>query len=107
MEKINFLELSKNINKPWEPKEILSINETALRLALIHGTYDWHTHRYEDELFIVLKGKIFIDTSDGSIELNEMEGYLIEKGTRHRSRSDNPAWILLIEPVQTRTLGDK
>jgi len=106
MDKINLMDWVERIDKPWEPKEIAFLHDVALRIAKIQGTYDWHTHRFEDELFIVLKGKIFIDTADGSVELNEMESYLVEKGTRHRSRSDKPAWVLLIEPVHTKTKGD-
>ncbi len=106
MEKINLIELINKIKEPWEPKNIVLVDETALRIAKIEGAYNWHTHREEDEFFLVLKGKIFIDTEEGSIELNEMEGYLVKKGTRHRSRTEKPAWILLIEPLKTKTKGE-
>ncbi len=106
MEKINLIELINKIKEPWEPQNIVLVDETALRIAKIEGAYNWHTHREEDEFFLVLKGKIFIDTEEGSIELNEMEGYLVKKGTRHRSRTEKPAWILLIEPLKTKTKGE-
>ncbi|HZX11548.1 MAG TPA: cupin domain-containing protein [Acidobacteriota bacterium] len=106
MNKINLKDWLEKVDTPWEPKEIATLHDVALRIAKIHGTYDWHTHRFEDELFLVLKGKIFIDTPKGSVELNEMESYLVKKGTRHRSRSDKPAWVLLVEPVHTKTKGD-
>ncbi len=106
MDKINLKEWVERIKTPWEPKEILSFHDVALRVAKIEGAYEWHTHRLEDELFLVLKGKIYIDTPKESIELNEMEGYLVKKGTRHRSRSDKPAWVLLVEPVLTKTKGE-
>ena len=106
MKKINLKKLIKEIKEPWEPQNIVLVDETALRIAKIEGAYNWHTHREEDEFFLVLKGKIFIDTEEGSIELNEMEGYLVKKGTRHRSRTEKPAWILLIEPIKTKTKGE-
>ena len=106
MEKINLIELINKIKEPWEPQNIVLIDETALRIAKIEGAYNWHIHREEDEFFLVLKGKIFIDTEEDSIELNEMEGYLVKKGTRHRSRTKKPAWILLIEPIKTKTKGE-
>lgn len=107
MAKIRFRELIEKIKNPWEPEDLVAVNDTALRIAKIDGAFHWHTHRLEDELFLVLKGKVCIDTPKETIELNEMEGYLVKKGTRHRSRADNPAWILLFEPVKTRTKGDK
>ena len=106
MKIINFHDIIKSIKDPWEPKDIAFVSDAALRVAMIHGAYDWHTHTHEDELFFVLKGKIYIDTEQQTIELNEMEGFLVKKGIRHRSRSDNPAWVLLFEPKKTKTKGE-
>jgi len=106
MDKLDFKELMASIKEPWQPVDVAYVNDTALRIAMIQGVYDWHTHRDEDELFYVLKGKIAIDTPDGSVELGEREGYLVKQGTRHRSRAEKPAWILLVEPIRTRTKGE-
>jgi len=106
MKKIKLKDIIKEVKEPWQPKDIGYINNTALRVAKIKGEYNWHTHRNEDEFFLVLKGKINIDTEEGSIELKENEGFLVKIGTRHRSRAKKPAWILLIEPTKTKTLGE-
>jgi len=107
MNKITFKDFIEKIKEPWQPKDIAYINDIALRVARIDGTYHWHTHRDEDEFFLVLKGKISIDTEETSVELAENEGCLVKRGTRHRSRSDGPAWILLIEPIKTKTKGEE
>jgi mannose-6-phosphate isomerase-like protein (cupin superfamily) len=104
--KINLKEIISETRDPWQPRDILHVDQTALRVAKIEGAYDWHVHTNEDEFFLVLKGKIYIDTDQGSIELKEHEGYLVKRGTRHRSRTKKPAWVLLIEPVQTKTKGE-
>ena len=107
MKKVNLQELIGKINEKWEPEDVAFINESALRIAKVEGAYEWHTHPHEDEFFLVLKGKVFIDTDsiDKTVELNEMEGYLVKQGIRHRSRTDKPAWILLVEPTRTKTKG--
>lgn len=107
MKKISLKNLIKEVEDPWQPKDVVYINDTALRIAKIEGAYNWHTHRDEDEFFLVLKGKIFIDTEEGSVELKENDGYLVKKGKRHRSRAEKPAWILLVEPIKTKTLGEE
>ncbi len=107
MKKVSLRTIIKEVPDLWQPKDIVYINDTALRVAKIQGAYDWHTHQHEDEFFLVLKGKIFIDTEEGSIKLGENEGYLVEKGKRHRSRSEKPAWILLIEHIKTKTKGEE
>ena len=93
------------VREKWEPLDITFVNDTALRIAKVEGAYDWHTHQDEDELFLVVKGRIFIDTEEGTVELNEMEGFVVRKGLRHRSRTEAPAWVLLVEPTRTKTLG--
>ncbi|UCD18923.1 MAG: cupin domain-containing protein [candidate division WOR-3 bacterium] len=107
MAKISLKKLIREIKDPWQPRDILHVHQTALRIAKIEGAYDWHAHLKEDEFFLVLKGKIFIDTDKGSIELKEGEGYLVKSGTRHRSRAKRPAWVLLVEPVMTKTKGEE
>lgn len=106
MAKINLKKLIRETKEPWQPRDILHVHDTALRVAKIDGAYQWHVHLKEDEFFLVLKGKIFVDTEKDSIEIKENEGYLVKKGMRHRSRAKRPAWVLLIEPVLTKTKGE-
>jgi mannose-6-phosphate isomerase-like protein (cupin superfamily) len=109
MKKVIFQDVIKKVQEIWEPYDAGFINETALRVAKVEGPYNWHTHPGEDEFFMVLKGKVFIDTNaeDGTIELNELEGYVVKRGIRHRSRTEpgKPAWLLLVEPTRTKTKG--
>lgn len=107
MPKISFKEIIKDLRDAWQPQDVAYINDTALRIARINGAYKWHTHMNEDEFFFVIKGKIFIDMENESVELKEGEGFLVKRGSRHRSRSEKPAYILLIEPIKTKTKGEE
>jgi len=106
MRKISFKDLVKKVQEAWQPQDLLYVNETALRVAKIDGAYNWHTHQKEDEFFLVIKGKIFIDLENESVELKEHEGFLVKRGLRHRSRAQKPSWVLLIEPMVTITKGE-
>ena len=105
MKKVNLKKFIDEIQEIWEPKNVAFVNESSIRIAKIEGAYDWHTHKNEDEFFLVLKGEITVDTEDDSVELNEMEGFLVKRGIRHRSRAEKPAWILIFEPTKTKTKG--
>ena len=109
MNKIIINEFIQRCNEVWAVHDLTFVNNTALRMAKLLGAYGWHTHQNEDEFFLVVKGKVLIDTNsdDGTVELKENEGYVVKKGVRHRSRTmDNePAWVLLVEPRETRTKG--
>ena len=74
MAKISLKDFIDKAREPWQPIDVAYVNETALRIAKIEGAYNWHTHRDEDELFLVLKGKIYVDTEEGSVELKEKDG---------------------------------
>lgn len=102
--KINFKE--KELKTVWQPYEVAYVNGTALRLAKLKGAYNWHVHKKESEFFLVINGKVFIDTEEETVELNEWEGYLVKKGLRHRSRTEEEATVLLIEPITTKTKGE-
>ena len=108
MNKLNFLELSKSIDKYWRAYEVLKIDEIAFRLAKIKGEYPFHKHSNEDEFIYVIKGKVFVDIEDETFDLSEGEGILVPAGKVHRSRTekDKEAIILLIEPVRTKTEGE-
>ncbi len=105
MNKININQLIDQVQNKWEPRDVCFVNDTALRIAKVEGAYEWHTHQEEDELFLVVKGHVFIDTEEGTVELHENECFVVSKGLRHRSRTDGPAWVLLVEPTRTKTLG--
>ena len=75
MKKIIFQELVEKVKEVWEPQDVAFINETALRIAKVEGSYKWHTHQKEDEFFLVIKGKVFIDFDGKSVELKENEGF--------------------------------
>lgn len=105
MEKINFKEYG--VKGIWQPLEVTFVNATALRLAKLKGAYKWHVHKKEDEFFLVVNGKVAIDSEEGTVDLKEWEGCRVKSGLRHRSRAEEEAIVLLIEPVATKTMGEE
>ena len=66
----------------------------------------WHKHDEEDELFLVVKGKLTIQMRDGDVELNAGEFYVVPKGVEHCPHSAEETHILLIEPKTTAHTGE-
>jgi len=69
--KFNLNEISEKITKPWSPENIKTVNNYTIRMARFDGKYHWHKHDKEDEIFLVFKGKIKIQTKDGDIILRK------------------------------------
>lgn len=89
----------------WSPIDVARINDWVLRAAAIKGEYHWHSHE-DDELFLVYKGEMTIDTEKGSIVLKEGQGAVIPKRMNHKPKSENRTVILMIEPFKLRSQGD-
>lgn len=99
-------ELARDLEK-WEPKELARIAGVAFRLVRLAGTYRWHVHRREDEAFVVLEGKVFVDTEGGTHEVGPGEMLIVPAGLKHRSRvPEGEALVLLVEPAETVTKGE-
>ena len=62
--------------------------------------------RTEDELFLVIKGKLKIELRDKTIEIDEGEFIIVPHGVEHRPVADEEVHILLFEPASTLNTGN-
>tara|TARA_B100000902_G_scaffold208214_1_gene198238 strand:- start:6490 stop:6864 length:375 start_codon:yes stop_codon:yes gene_type:complete len=105
---INLNDKFKLFNDQWSPKIIAELNGQFVKICKLKDNFVWHSHEFEDELFMVLKGKLFIDIKDKkTVEVNEGEIVIIPKGVCHRPRTDGDiVWNLLFEPKTTMHTGN-
>lgn len=106
MEKFNLNKVSEELIGVWSPKDVETINNFVLRVAKFDGEYHWHKHDNTDELFLVFKGRINIQTRSGDIVLEEGEGVRIPKGVEHCPLALEPSVVLMFEPDDLRSAGD-
>ena len=69
-------------------------------------TFGWHAHAYEDEVFVVLSGRVCIDMEAGAVELGEGELVVVPKGVRHTPTAVEECHVMLIERKSTLHTGD-
>jgi len=94
-------------NDYWKPKIIGEINDAHIKLVKIKGEFTWHHHDNEDELFLVVKGRLLMQLRDGNITVNEGEFIIIPKGTEHCPASlGDEVHVLLMEPKTTLNTGN-
>ena len=104
---INLQEKYKLINEHWSPKIIGELNGQHVKLAKIKGDFIWHHHDEEDELFMVIKGILFMDFRDRTEVIREGEIIIVPKGVEHRPRTeDKEVHIMLFEPMSTLNTGE-
>ena len=81
----------------WFNQTLCRVNGSVVRMAVIQGEYHWHQHDNDDEFFYVVDGKLLIDLEDRTVELLARQGFVVPKGTRHRTRAPQRTSILMVE----------
>ncbi|HYM39518.1 MAG TPA: cupin domain-containing protein [Thermoplasmata archaeon] len=105
-EKVNLREKLGRIHELWSPKILAQVNDAYLKLVKVKGEYVWHDHKREDELFLVVRGRITVQFRDHDVELVEGEFVVVPKGVEHRPVAEQEADVLLIEPTTTVNTGN-
>ncbi|CAG9611414.1 hypothetical protein BACCIP111899_00585 [Bacillus rhizoplanae] len=105
LEKINLLEMTRNITEQHKNFVVSNVNNHCLRIAVFTGEYDWHFHSNSDELFMVLEGELLIDFQDReTIALKPNDTLCIPAGTIHRTRALERTVNLCFEDVDADTV---
>jgi quercetin dioxygenase-like cupin family protein len=103
---MNLAEQFQRVTELWSPKVIGRVNDQYVKIAKVQGQFTWHNHVDEDELFLVVKGKLKIQLEDGVVELGAGDFHIIPKGVMHNPIADEECWVMLIETVTTKHTGD-
>jgi len=105
---VNLAEAKELLKQLWSPKIIGSVNDQYVKIAKAKGVFPWHTHEHEDELFLVISGRLSIHRSPedgGTLTLDPGELYIVPRGMRHSTSADEETYILLVEPKTTAHAG--
>lgn len=81
----------------WYNQTLCQVDESVVRLGVVHGEYHWHKHENEDEFFYVVSGQLLIDLENRCIDLTPGKGVVIPKGVMHRPRAPERTVILMVE----------
>ena len=52
-------------NDQWTPKIIGELNHQYVKVCKLKDDFVWHSHKDEDELFMVFKGTLLIELRNG------------------------------------------
>ena len=106
MEKINIQEKLSMFHDYWNPRIVGELNGQHVKAVKLKGEFVWHQHDNEDELFLVVKGKLKMEFRDNLIEVNEGEFIVVPRGVEHRPVADEEVHLLLFEPASTVNTGN-
>lgn len=105
MEKVNLAQKLALIEAYWTPGIVGELNGQQVKLAKLRGEFVWHHHEAEDELFLVLHGRLVIQFRDGDVTLEPGEMLVVPRGVEHRPVAEEEVAVLLFEPAGTVNTG--
>lgn len=107
LERIDVPSLVEKCTDKWYNQTLCQVNDSVVRLGILHGEYHWHKHDREDEFFFTLEGRLIIDIEGrDEVTLDRYQGYVVPKGVVHRTRAPRKTVILMVETAGIVPTGD-
>lgn len=106
MDRVNLAEKLGLFSEHWSPRIVAELNGQHVKVVKLEGEFVWHHHEAEDELFLVLKGRLRMQFRDREVTLGPGELIVVPRGVEHRPVADEEAHILLFEPAGTLNTGN-
>jgi len=105
--KLNLGEAFAGFDETWSPRIAADVNEMQVKLAKLEGEFVWHRHEAEDELFLVVRGRLRIELREqADVVLGPGELVVVPRGVEHRPVAEQPCEVLLFEPGSTLNTGN-
>ncbi len=106
MQCVNIEEKLALISEYWRPHIAAELNSQQVKLVKFLGPFVWHHHENEDELFLVVKGRLRMEFRDRSVAVGEGEFIVVPRGVEHRPLAEEEVHVVLFEPASTLNTGN-
>ncbi len=106
MENVNLSKKFAEFDELWSPKIVGELNGQLVKLVKVKGAFVWHHHDAEDELFLVVRGRLDMHLRDGVVPIHEGEFFIVPRGVEHKPVAADETHILLFEPTSTINTGN-
>ncbi len=103
---VNLAQMFSRFHDQWSPKVVGEVNDSLVKLVKLQGEFVWHHHDREDELFLVVKGKLRLRLRERDLVLGPGEFAIIPHGVEHLPIAEEETHVLLFEPNSTLNTGN-
>ena len=102
----NPLKLADQLSQYWFPKIVSELDDYYIKIAKLKGSFVWHNHQNQDELFLILKGSMLIEYETETIELHAGDLHVVPRGAMHNPIANEECLVMLIEHKSTAHTGE-
>jgi mannose-6-phosphate isomerase-like protein (cupin superfamily) len=107
MDKVNLAQAFANFSDHWNPRIAGELGEFQVKLAKLKGRFHWHYHEREDELFLVVEGRLRMGFRDRVVDLGPGEFIIVPRGVEHLPEAlTEECHVMLLEPDTTLNTGN-
>ena len=104
---VNLAEVFGRFTEAWSPKVVGDVNEMQVKVVKLRGEFVWHHHDAEDELFLVVAGRLRMQLRAGDRELGPGELIVVPRGVEHCPLAlSDEVHVVLLEPRTTLNTGN-
>lgn len=104
--KVNLAEMFGRFHDQWKPKVVGEVNDSLVKLVKFRGEFVWHHHDHEDEMFLVVKGRMRMQLRDRDVIVEPGEFIIIPHGVEHKPVAEEDTEVVLFEPNSTLNTGN-
>lgn len=90
----------------WSPKIAADLNGQQVKLVKFQGEFVWHSHEFEDEMFLFHRGSFVMRFRDREVLVNQGEFLTVPRGVEHCPFAEHEVEVILFEPASTLNTGD-
>ncbi|MFC3051071.1 cupin domain-containing protein [Kordiimonas pumila] len=105
MDSVNLKQKLSLFSEQWTPKIIADLDDNMVCLAKLEGDFVFHAHDNQDEMFLVVEGRLRMDFRDRQVWLEKGEMIVVSKGVEHKPFAPEECCVLLIENKGTAHTG--
>jgi mannose-6-phosphate isomerase-like protein (cupin superfamily) len=106
MKPINLAEKFASFEDLANPRIVAELNGQYVKVAKLNGPFVWHHHENEDELFLVVKGRLRMEFRDRAVTVGPGEMIVVPRMVEHRPVALEETHIVLFEPASTLNTGN-
>jgi mannose-6-phosphate isomerase-like protein (cupin superfamily) len=108
METVNLNDKFNLCHDSWSPKIVGELNDSYVKVVKLQGEFVWHHHDAEDELFLVVRGRLRMQFRSGDdCDVGPGELIIVPRGVDHCPLAlTDEVHVVLIEPKTTLNTGN-
>ncbi len=107
MDVVNLADKFGQFTEAWSPKIVGDVNDMQVKVVKLRGEFVWHHHEVEDELFLVVAGRLRMRLRTGDRDVAPGEFIIVPRGTEHCPVAlTDEVHVVLLEPRGTLNTGN-